>query len=235
MPDQMSFDDGAALPVNYLTAYHMVYRIARVSPGEKLLIHMAAGGVGQALIQLSRLIPNVTLFGTASAEKHAQLKEAGIDHPIDYRRQDYAEEIRRLTDGRGVNVIFDPLGGKDWTKGYNLLRAGGHLIAFGWANIISGTHRDMLHALAQWIQMKRYSPYKLMGDNKTVSGVKIGHLWNERDQIVAEMDELVRLYREGKIRPRIDKVFPLAAGGDAHNYVQQRKNVGKVLFDCSAA
>lgn len=233
LPPQMSFDDAAALPVNYLTAFHMVHRVARVRPGEKVLIHMAGGGVGLALIQLCKRIDGVVMFGTASEAKHAFLRDMGLTHPIDYRQMDYGQEVLRITNNRGPNVIFDPLGGKDWKKGYALLAPAGHLVAFGWSNMVVGAKRNPLNAARQFLQMKRYSPLKLMGDNKTVSGVNMGHLWDEHDLIMEEMAELMNLYLSGKIRPRVDKVFPLAAAADAHNYIQGRKNVGKVLFDCS--
>ena len=138
IPDEMSFEEAAALPVNYLTAYHMLFRVACVRPGERVLVHMAAGGVGLAVLQLCRTVEGLVVFGTASAGKHEMLRAEGCAHPIDYRTVDYAAEVRRLTAGEGVDVVLDPLGGNDWRKGLKLLRPCGRLVAFGFANLASG-------------------------------------------------------------------------------------------------
>jgi len=116
MPDAMSFEEAAAMPVNYLTAYHMLFRVAGVRPGERVLVHMAAGGVGTAVLQLCRTVDDLEVFGTASAAKHDTLRAEGCAHPIDYHATDYAAEVRRLTQGEGVDIVLDPLGGHDWRK-----------------------------------------------------------------------------------------------------------------------
>jgi synaptic vesicle membrane protein VAT-1 len=234
MPAGMTFDAGAALPVNYLTALHMMFHVGQLRPGDRILIHMAAGGVGLAAIQLAKQVENVTIFGTASASKHAMLKEAGVHHPIDYRTVDYAAEIRRITGGKGVHMVLDALGGNDWNKGYKLLAPAGHLIAFGWANMVSGERRNVFKVGKEYLSMKSYSPATLMNHNHTVSGVNMGSLWGEADLMTSHMRRLLELFQQKKISPHVDKVFPLSKAGEAHQYVQARKNVGKVLFDCAA-
>jgi len=134
----------------------------------------------------------------------------------------------------GVQLVLDPLGGKDWEKGYNLLAPAGQLIAFGWANMVSSEHRRWLHVFSELLATKRYSPMALMDTNRTVSGVNVGRLWDQADLMRQEMQKLLSLYEQKKIAPHVDKVFPLAAGPDAHRYIQERRNVGKVLFDCAA-
>ena len=235
LPDQMSFDQAAALPVNYLTAYHMLFHVGQVRPSDRVLIHMAAGGVGLAAIQLCQLVPEVRIFGTASAAKHDFLRKAGVQYPIDYRSLDYAAEVRRLTGNKGVQLILDPLGGKSWSKGYDLLAPAGQLIAFGWASMVSGENKNWARIISELLGMKRFSPLRLMSDNRTVSGVNLGHLWDERELLNAELRALLRLFDEKKIAPRVDRVFPLSAGVEAHRYIQERRNIGKVLFDCTAA
>ena len=121
MPEGMSFEEAAALPVAYVTAYHLLFRVAQLRPRARVLIHMAAGGVGLAALQLCRTVPDVVVFGTASASKHAFLREQGYDHTIDYHSTDYATEVKRITGGAGVDIVLDPLGGSDWKKGYDLL------------------------------------------------------------------------------------------------------------------
>src|SRR5208282_1562841 len=109
IPDQMSFEEAAAIPVNYLTAYQMLFRVAQIRPGESVLIHIAAGGVGLAALQLCRTVEGVVTFGTASASKHDVVRANGCTHPIDYHTIDYFVEIMRLTRGAGVDIVLDAL------------------------------------------------------------------------------------------------------------------------------
>jgi NADPH:quinone reductase-like Zn-dependent oxidoreductase len=230
MPEAMSFEEGAALPVNYLTAYHALFRVASIRPREKVLVHMAAGGVGIAALQLCRTVEGVETFGTASASKHGALREQGCQHPIDYRAQDYEGEVRRLTGGRGVDVVLDPLGGKDWKKGYRLLRPAGRLVAYGFANLASGERRDYLRMAREIVQLPVYTPLGLMNDNRAVAGVNIGHLWGEVELLAEELTALMALYQRGAIRPHVGASFEFSRAADAHRYVQSRRNVGKVVL-----
>jgi len=229
-PEGMTFEEGAALPVNYVTAYHMLFEVGHLREGQSLLVHMAAGGVGIAALQLARTVPGVTVFGTASAPKHEVIRAEGCHHPIDYRAVDYAAEVRRLTGGRGVHLVLDALGGSDWKKGYGLLRPAGMLVMFGFANIASGERRSLLHLAAQALRIPRFSPLALMSDNRAVAGVNIGHLWGEVDLMMGEIRALLELYRKGAVKPRVDSSFPFARAADAHRRIHDRKNVGKVLL-----
>jgi synaptic vesicle membrane protein VAT-1 len=230
LPDGMSFEEGAALPLVYVTAYHMLFRVTQLRPGVRVLIHMAAGGVGLAAIQLCRTVPGVVVFGTASASKHAFLRKQGYDHTIDYRSTDYATEVRRLSDGQGVDIVLDALGGADWKKGYDLLDPSGMLIAYGFANISRGEKRNVFHVAKSYFEIPRFSPLTLMNQNRAVAGVNLGHLWDKVDMLTAEMDSLLTLYREGKIKPTIDKVFKFSEVAEAHRRMHARKNVGKVVL-----
>jgi NADPH:quinone reductase-like Zn-dependent oxidoreductase len=230
MPEGMTFEEGAALPVVYLTAWHMLFRVAAIRPGEKVLVHMAAGGVGIAALQLSRTVPGVVTFGTASAAKHDVIRAEGCHHPIDYRTRDYEEEVGRLTGGKGVDVVLDPLGGRDWKKGYRLLRPAGRLVAYGFANLASGERRNYLALAWQALGIPLFTPIGLMNDNRAVAGVNIGHLWGETEMLAQEMAALLELYRKGAIKPRIDSTFRLEQAPEAHRRIQSRKNVGKVLL-----
>jgi NADPH:quinone reductase-like Zn-dependent oxidoreductase len=230
MPEAMSFEEGAAIPVVYLTAYHMLFRVARVRPRERILVHMAAGGVGIAVLQLAKTVEGLEIFGTASASKHDKIRELGCTHPIDYRSADYAEEVRRLTDGQGVDLVLDALGGPDWAKGYSLVRPGGMLIAFGLANVNVGQTRSILRVLGQFLRIPRYTPLKLMDDNKAVAGVNVGHMWDRVDLLREEIDAVVALYEEGVVKPVIDGTFPFEKAAEAHGRLELGKNVGKVIL-----
>ena len=230
MPEQMSFEEGAGLPVTYLTAYHMLFNVFRVRPGDHVLIHQAAGGVGTAASQLCRSVGGVVTYGTSSKAKHDYVRDNGCDHPIDYHRVDYAEEIRKRTDGRGVHAVLDALGGEDWKKGYSLLRPGGLLIPFGWANMAKHGKRKVTHVLGQLRRVPWWTPMNLMHQNKGVAGVNMGHLWDERELISTAFAELLALYERGAIAPRIDRSFRLEQAADAHSYIEAGQNVGKVLL-----
>lgn len=230
IPDAMTFEEAAAIPANYITAYHMLFRVGALRPGERVLVHMAAGGVGIAALQLCRTVPDVTVFGTSSASKHPMIVEQGCTHPIDYRTKDYATEVRRLTGGQGVDVVLDPLGGADWKTGYDLLRPAGRLVAFGFANLTSGRTRSIARVAKQFLSMPRFSPLRLMNDNKTITGVNIGHLWDEVPMLAEQLEAILKLYDAGVVKPVIDSVIPFAEAARAHERIESRSNVGKVVL-----
>ncbi|MDP3279181.1 MAG: medium chain dehydrogenase/reductase family protein [Deltaproteobacteria bacterium] len=228
--DAMTYEHAAALPVVYITAYHMLFRVAHLRPGMKVLVHMAAGGVGTAVLQLCSTVENVEVFGTASAGKHDAIRAQGCAHPIDYRSKDYAEEVRRITNGRGVDLVLDPLGGRDWKKGFELLAPAGMLIAFGFSNMTPGESRSIVNVVKQAVGIPLFTPLGLMDRNRAMAGVNIGHLWEEIEMLSAEAQELLELYRTGKIQPIVDAVIPLERAVEAHARLSGRQNVGKVLL-----
>jgi synaptic vesicle membrane protein VAT-1 len=230
IPDAMSFETAAALPVNYLTAHRMLFRVAGIRPGERVLVHMAAGGVGTAVLQLCRTVDDLEVFGTASAAKHEVLRAEGCAHPIDYHTTDYAAEVRRLTGGQGVDVVLDPLGGHDWRKGLNLLRPGGRLVAFGFANLASGPRRRPVHLASQLLGIPLLTPLQLMNHNRTVSGVNVGRLWEQAAALSEELLTVLSLWNQGQIKPRIDGSYPFTEAAAAHRRLLQRQNVGKILL-----
>lgn len=230
IPDAMSFEEAAALPVNYLTAYQMLFHIRRVRPGDRVLVHAAAGGVGTAVLQLCASVGGITTFGTASASKHDYLREQRCDHPIDYRSVDYVAAVRELTGGEGVDLVCDALGGADWKKGYSLLRPGGMLICFGLANAQRAGRVNWLRVILQVLRIPRFNPLKMMGENRAVAGLDLGSLWSERALIQSGLQDLVRLYESGAARPHVDAVFPFDRAADAHRRIEEGKNVGKVLL-----
>lgn len=232
VPEQLSFDEAAALPVNYLTAYHLLFHVAPLKSGMTVLIHSAAGGVGLAALQLARTVPYVELFGTASTPKHPFLRERGLDHPLDSRSGDYVKRVRELTGGLGVHRVLDALGGPDWARGYSLLRSAGHLLCFGWANMIQGPRRNVLTVAREFLSLSRFSPMDLMAKNRSVSGVNMLNLMGELALLRSHMEALLELARQGIVKPYVGRVFPLARAREAHAWLQGREAVGKVLLDC---
>jgi NADPH:quinone reductase-like Zn-dependent oxidoreductase len=230
MPDAMSFEEGAALPVNGITAWHALFRVASIRPRDKVLVHMAAGGVGLCALQLCGTVPGVETFGTSSASKHEALRAAGCAHPIDYRTKDYVREVMLLTSGRGVDVVLDPLGGWDNRKGYRLLRPGGRLVCYGFSNLATGEKRNVLRSAAALAGTPVFTPIGLMNDNRSVGGINVGHLWGEMEMLREELDALLEHWRRGELRTRVDATFPLDQAPEAHRRLQSRQNVGKVVL-----
>lgn len=230
IPDAMSFEHAAALPVNYVTAYHMLFQLARIRSGESVLIHMAAGGVGTAVLQLCRTLDGITTYGTASAAKHDYVRAHGCDHPIDYRTTDYSREVMRLTQDRGVSLVLDALGGRDWRKSYALLRPTGMLVAFGFANVSTGPTRNLARTAWQLARLPRFSPMELMDDNRTVAGCNMGHLISEAPLLTAHIHALIELYAAGKIVPQVSQSYKFERAAEAHAELEQRRNRGKVLL-----
>jgi synaptic vesicle membrane protein VAT-1 len=208
----------------------MLFRVAGIRPGERVLVHMAAGGVGTAVLQLCRTVDDLEVFGTASAAKHEVLRAEGCAHPIDYHTTEYAAEIRRLTGGQGVDVVLDPLGGHDWRKGLNLLRPGGRLVAFGFANLASGQRRRPVHLASQVLGIPLLTPLQLMNHNRTVSGVNVGRLWEQAAALSEELQAVLSLWNQGQIKPRIDGSYPFTEAAAAHRRILRRQNVGKILL-----
>ena len=230
IPERMSFEIAAAMPVNYLTAHQLLFEVARVRAGDRVLVHMAAGGVGTAALQLCKGVPGVITIGTASAAKHEFVKSQGADHVIDYRTQDYVEEVKRITHGEGVDFVLDALGGADWKKGYSLLREGGILLCFGLANAAAPGKAHWLKAAKQILSIPKFNPMNLMSDNKGVAGVNLGHMWHLQTTIQRGLKNCVAQFEAGTVAPQIDGVFPFAQSAEAFGRLEHGKNMGKVVL-----
>ena len=171
-----------------------------------------------------------TTCGTSSAKKHAFLKERGLNHPIDYRNQDFLSAIMHLTDGKGVELIIDPIGGKNWKKNYRALRATGRLGLFGVSTVTDSKMGRPFKFAKLLTQMPWYNPLRLMNANKSVFGVNLGHMLHERNKISGWMQEILKGVDEGWVRPHVDRIFPFEQAGEAHAYIEARKNIGKIVL-----
>jgi NADPH:quinone reductase-like Zn-dependent oxidoreductase len=228
-PDELSDAEAAAIPVNYLTAALALYRMAALAPGETLLVHNAGGGVGIAATELARL-RRATVIGTASAFKHDALRSFGVDHAIDYRHSNVADDVRRITRGRGVDVILDPIGGRSFTASYRMLAPLGRLIVFGLSAAAPSERRNVWRAFHAWLSTPRFNPMSLMNRNRGVFGLHVGHLWDESRQIGSLMAMLMGELSAGRLNPVVARTFPLERAADAHRFIQSRSNIGKVIL-----
>ena len=228
-PEKLTFEQAAAIPVNYLTAYALLVVMGSLHDGESILIHNAGGGVGLAALDIAKKIGAVT-YGTASPGKHKFLTERGLDHPIDYRKQDWQPQLMQLTNGRGVDLIIDPIGGVHWKKSYSALRSTGRLGMFGVSTASANGISGKLKMLKAVIQMPRFHPLGLLNKNRGVFGLNLGHMWHEPEKVAVWMRDILRGVNEEWSRPHVDQAFSFDDVGKAHRRLEERKNIGKVVL-----
>lgn len=228
-PPSLTFEQSAAIPVNYLTAYALLIVMGSLHNAESVLIHNAGGGVGLAALDIAKKVGAVT-FGTASPSKHKFLIERGLDHAIDYRRHDWLPILKELTNGKGVDLVIDPIGGANWKKSYAALRHTGRLGMFGVSAASANGVLGKLKMLKAVAQMPWFYPIGLLNRNRGVFGLNLGHLWHEPEKIAVWMRDILRGVEEEWIRPYVDRAFPFDKVGEAHSYLEQRKNTGKVVL-----
>ena len=230
LPEGFSMEEGAAFPVVYITAYMMMFDLGNFRNEETILIHGAGGGVGTAAIQLAQSA-NGNIIGTSSKWKHTKLKEMGVSSCIDYNTENVMEKVMEYTDKRGVDLIIDPVGGKNWKTSYKCLAPLGKLIVYGDQNFVKGKSFSLYTTLKEVFSMPKYKPMDLMSGNKSIMGYHLGRLAGAEDKIQRAVIALYNLVQEGKLSPIIDKVFPYSESDKAHSYIQDRKNFGKVLLN----
>jgi len=228
-PEKLTFEQAGAIPVNYLTAYALLIVMGSLHTGESVLIHNAGGGVGLAALDIAKKVGAVT-YGTASGSKHQFLKERGLDHPIDYRKQDWQPELQKLTNGLGVDLIIDPIGGAHWKKSYASLRHTGRLGMFGVSTASANGISGKLKMLKAAIQMPWFHPLPLLNKNRGVFGLNLGHMWHEPEKVAVWMRDILRGVDEEWIQPHVDQVFSFDEAGKAPRRLEERKNIGKAVL-----
>ena len=229
VPANLSIEQAAAIPVNYLTAWLMLVHLGSLRRGERVLIHAAAGGVGQAAVQIARW-RGAEIIGTASPSKHERLRAAGVEHCIDYTRQDTSAEVERITRGHGVDVALDALGGDSFRKSYRSLAPLGRLFMFGAASAAPGQRRSIWSALRVLAAMPRFRAVPLMNENRGVFGINLGHLWGQVEMIRVMLGEILALTEKGVLTPVLDGSHSFAEASQAHARLQSRHSFGKVLL-----
>ena len=235
LPKKMSFEEGAAFPVNYGTAYAALVTMGGLKAGERVLIHAAAGGVGISATQIAKGI-GAEIYGTASPSKHDAIREQGVDYPIDYRTKDFEEEVRRITGGEGVDVIMDALGPTSFRKDYRLLRQGGRLIMYGASELQTGSgKRDIVGAVRSVARMPLatmpwWKSVGVMNENKGVFGLNMLSWWDREGSLDRMIEPLMAGLEKGELKPVVSEVFTFDRAADAHRVIEDRRNVGKVVL-----
>jgi NADPH:quinone reductase-like Zn-dependent oxidoreductase len=234
LPDRLSFEQGSAIPVNYGTAYAALIIMGGLTDGDRVLIHAAAGGVGTAAVQIAGN-RGAEIFGTASSSKHDAIRALGVEHAIDYRSHDFAEEVMRITGGEGVDVIMDALGPTSFRKDYRLLRQGGRLIMYGLSEAQTEKGRSIPRALRSLALMPTatmpwWKSLAVMNENKGVFGLNMLTWWEREGNIDRITEPLVAELESGQLEPVVAESFPFDRAADAHRHIGERRNIGKVVL-----
>jgi NADPH:quinone reductase-like Zn-dependent oxidoreductase len=234
VPDQLPSRAAAAVLLQGMTAHAMTHDVHQGAPGEWALVHAAAGGVGIAAIQIAKGI-GAEIFGTASASKHDAIRAQGVAHPIDYRREDFEAEVMRITSGGGIDIAFDALGPTSFRKDYRLLRPGGRLIMYGLSEVQQGTRRSVPTVARSLLRMPFatlpwWKSISIMNENKGVFGLNMLHWWDRERNVERIFGPLVELLERGDLEPLVAQAFPFDRAGEAHSFIAERRNIGKVVL-----
>jgi NADPH:quinone reductase-like Zn-dependent oxidoreductase len=224
LPDAFSFEQGAAVPVNYATAWAALHGYGSLRAGERVLVHAAAGGVGIAAIQFAKAA-GAEVHGTASPGKHKKLAELGVDQAIDYRRDGWWEGLGPY------DIVLDALGGTSLRRSYDLLRPGGRLVGYGISNMQQGEKRSLRrvapHALAM---LRGFNLLTQLEQSKAVIGLNMLRLWDDRGTLEPWITPLATALDDGIVSPIVHAAVPFADAGQAHRILAARENVGKVVL-----
>ena len=215
LPEHLSFEEAATIPIAFLTAYYALQYLGRIRQGDRVLIHAASGGVGQAAVQIAQHV-GAEIFATAgSPEKRDFLRSQGIQHVMDSRSLDFAEEVMSITNGKGVDLVLNSLAGEFIPKGISILRAGGRFLEIGKVDILQNTQLGL----------------QLLDNNIAFFAIDLSKLiLNEPALIRTLWQEAVSYFTDFSFRPLPLKVFPVAEVVEAFRYMAQAKHIGKVVI-----
>jgi len=220
----LSFEQGAAVPVNYATAWAALHGYGSLRAGERVLVHAAAGGVGIAAIQFAKAA-SAEVHGTASPAKHQKLAELGVDRAIDYRRDGWWKGLGPY------DLVLDALGGTSLRRSYALLRPGGRLVGYGVSNMQHGETRSLRAAAPHALTMLRgFNLLDQLSESKAVIGLNMLRLWDDRGTLEPWIAPLSKALDAGTITPVVHAAVPFAEAPEAHRILAARENVGKVVL-----
>lgn len=228
-PTALSFEQAAAIPLNYITAWGLLVAMGGLAKGDTVLIHNAGGGVGLAALDIAQHLGAISI-GTASARKHAFLKARGCTHCLDYAQADWPEQVMKLTGHCGVELAIDPIGGKSWAQTYSVLRPTGRIGMFGISSAAVGGLRAKWEMVKLALAAPFFHPLKLIPGNRGAYGINIHSMYGEHTKFNAWMGAVLNGVGEGWVRPHVDTTFPFSEAGTAHTYIEKRRNIGKVLL-----
>jgi NADPH2:quinone reductase len=217
LPKKVSFEEGAAFPLQGMTAHYLLHECYRIKPGDNILVHAAAGGVGLLVVQWVKH-KGGRVIGTVSTEEKAKIaRQAGADEVILYTQQDFVEETKRLTGGNGADYIIDGVGKSTFTKDLDAVRKRGYICIFGSS---SGPAEPL-------------SPNLLMTKSVTIWGGSLFNYMGTRKELLGRARSVLKGMNEGWLKLRIDKIFPLEQAAEAHRLLEGRQTTGKVILKIS--
>jgi NADPH:quinone reductase-like Zn-dependent oxidoreductase len=224
LPDALGFEQGAAVPVNYATAWAALHGYGSLRAGERVLIHAAAGGVGIAAIQFAKAA-GAEVHGTASPGKHQKLAELGVDRTIDYRRDGWWKGLGPY------DLVLDALGGTSLRRSFDLLRPGGRLVGYGISNMQQGEKRSLRRVAPHALSMLRgFNLLTQIEESKAVIGLNMLRLWDDRGTLEPWITPLKKALADGTVSPIVHAAVPFAEAPEAHRILAARENIGKVVL-----
>ena len=215
IPNGVSMQQAAAVMLQGMTAHYLTHSTYPLQPGDTALIHAAAGGVGLLLVQIAKRC-GACVFGTTSTEEKARLaRTAGADEVILYTQTDFEKEVKRLTDGKGVNVVYDSVGKTTFDRSLNCLKPRGYMVLFGQSSgAVPPLDPQVLNAKGSLF----------------LTRPTLGHYTADRQELLQRANDLFAWIAAGELSVRVDKAFPLAQAAEAHRYLESRQSKGKVLL-----
>lgn len=228
IPDDMDAGKATALATQYGTAYYAAAEMAQLQEGDHVLIHAAAGGVGTALVQWAKHRKCI-IYGTAgSDEKLEYLKNQGVHHPINYRKNDFVAEVQKIVGERGLDIVFDSVGGDYIKKDLKLLGSGGRIIAYGAAKM---TGTNIFGKIGVALGFGFHSPISLLTHSKGIIGVNMLRIADNRPLVIKRcLENVVRLTEEGIFNPNVGGEYSFEQIAEAHAFLESRKSMGKIVI-----
>lgn len=228
LPEEFTFVEGAAFPVNFLTASLLLHAQARVATGESILVRPGGGGVGLALLQLG-LRAGARVFCVAGPAKHERLLALGAEACFAHT-EDWEAAARRAVGGDGFDIVFDSVGGAGLRKSYRLLAPFGRLGLFGASSFVAHRKFQFFKSLVNLLRFPVFWPLEMMNSSRAVFGLGLLRRPASDPRLRRALAESSRLWREGHLHPVIDSVFPLAKIGEAQRRLEERRNFGKIVL-----
>ncbi|MEO6547503.1 MAG: zinc-binding dehydrogenase [Ferruginibacter sp.] len=228
IPAGIDMAAATALTTQFCTAYFAAAEMVNLHKGDKVLIQSGAGGVGTALIQFAKY-KQCEVFSTAGSEEKLQyLKTLGVQYPINYHAQDFEKVIKEITNGKGVDVIFDAVGGISVKKGFRSLASGGRIICYGAADI---SDKNAFGKIKAAFGFGIYHPVMFMMACKAMIGINMLRIGDNRPEVLQRcLENVTRLTAEGVFTPSVGKIFPVSEIAAAHEFLETRKSMGKVVI-----
>ncbi|MDA7501917.1 zinc-binding dehydrogenase [Chitinophagales bacterium] len=228
IPDDMPIGTALALSTQYCTAYFSAAEMINLFPGDKVLVQAAAGGVGTALVQWAKH-RGCEVFGTASKQKFDHIRAQGVDHPIDYRNQDFKKEIEAIAGKNSIDAVFDAIGGSSVKKGWSLLNSGGRFVSYGASDLT--TSKTLFGKLGTVLGFGLFHPIQFLQGSKAFTGVNMLRIADNKPQTFERvLKEVIRYTNEGVFKPVVaEQQFSIKDVGAAHAYMESRKSIGKIV------